>query len=68
MQLLWIKALFLDKAGRAASLTFLGIIIGYFSDYVAFNYTMQPSEIIGSLLILSCSVSVFALKIYNYSD
>lgn len=38
MQLCWIRSLFLDKAGRATSLSFLGIVLGYFADYVTFNY------------------------------
>ena len=68
MQLFWIKALFLDKAGRAASLTFLGIVMGYIADYITYGYEMQLFEIVGASLIVSCSVIVFALKIVRYSD
>jgi len=32
VQMLWIKALQLDKAGRAASIMFLGIVAGYIYD------------------------------------
>ena len=67
-QMLWIKALQLDKAGRAASIMFLGIVIGYLTDYFVFNYDMQIHEYIGAGLIVTCSGLVFALKIIKYSD
>ncbi len=60
--------MFLDKAGRAASLTFLGIVLGYISDYITFDYHMNLMELLGATLIVGCSVTVFALKIINYSQ
>lgn len=68
MQLCWIKALFVDKAGRVASLTFLGIVIGYIIDMIAFNYHMQVFEVLGATLIVACSVIVFVLKLTKYSE
>ena len=67
MQLCWIRSLYLDKAGRAASLTFLGIVLGYFSDFFTFNYQMSTMETLGALLIVSCSCLVFAFKLTKYS-
>lgn len=67
MQIAWIQSLFLDKAGRAASLTFIGIVLGYISDYITFDYHMNAMELLGATLIVGCSVIVFALKIFNFS-
>jgi drug/metabolite transporter (DMT)-like permease len=68
MQLLWIKALFLDKAGRAASLTFLSIVMGYVADRLFFGYQMQWHEYTGAAIIVVCSAIVIGLKLVNYSD
>jgi drug/metabolite transporter (DMT)-like permease len=67
MQICWINALYLDKAGRAASLTFLGIVLGYFSDYMTFDYHMSFMEGFGAALIVTCSCLVFAFKLTRYS-
>jgi drug/metabolite transporter (DMT)-like permease len=64
---LYIKAFQLDKAGRASSLWFLSIVVGYAFDILIFNYEMQSFEVIGSLVIVSSSTIVFLFKIYNYS-
>jgi drug/metabolite transporter (DMT)-like permease len=58
----------LDKAGRAASIMFIGIVAGYFYDYLIFDYGMSTHEYVGAGLIVSCSCLVFALKLLKYSD
>ncbi len=58
----------LDKAGRAAALNFLSIIVGYASDMLFFDYHISLGELIGSLVIITCSVSLFVLKLVNYSE
>jgi uncharacterized membrane protein len=65
---LYIKAFQLDKAGRASSLWFLAIVIEYTFDIIIFNYHMQLFEILGSLIIVTCSMMVFIFKIYKYSS
>jgi len=60
--------MFLDKAGRAAQLTFLGIVLGYFSDYITFDYRMNGMELVGAFIIVAGSVLVFTLKILKYSQ
>lgn len=66
--LFFIKAFQIDKAGRVAGLNFLQIIFGYTSDVIFFSYDLHGFEILGSSIIIICSISVFMLKIYNYSD
>ncbi|TNV77650.1 hypothetical protein FGO68_gene15314 [Halteria grandinella] len=68
MQLLWIKSLHLDKAGRSASLIFLSIVMGYIADYLFFGYHMQWFEIVGAGMIVATSVVVFGMKLYGYSN
>jgi drug/metabolite transporter (DMT)-like permease len=65
---LWINSLHLDKAGRAASLIFLSIVMGYISDYLFFDYHMQWYEILGASMIVLSSCFVFFLKLVHYSD
>jgi uncharacterized membrane protein len=66
--LFFIRASQLEKAGRGAGLNFLSIILGYLSDLLFFGYSMSISEIIGALVIVGCSIMIFVLKIYKYSD
>lgn len=67
-QVLWIKALHFDKAGRCASMTMLNMVFGFFFDIVIFNYDMQIWEILGVCLIIGCSTLVIILKIYVYKE
>lgn len=67
MQICWINSLYLDKAGRASSLMFLGIVLGYFSDYNTFDYQMSMMEVIGALIIVVSSCLMFVFKITKYS-
>ena len=66
--LLYVKAFALDKAGRASSLWFLAIVVGYIFDILIFNYEMQVFEVMGSLIIIASSALVFIFKLYKYSD
>jgi drug/metabolite transporter (DMT)-like permease len=49
-------------------LTFLGIVLGYLSDYITFKYQMSGMELLGAAIIVGGSCTVFALKIIKYSD
>ena len=66
--LFFIRASQLEKAGRGAGFNFLSIILGYMSDVLFFGYSMSIYEILGALVIVACSVMIFILKIYKYSD
>ncbi len=65
---LYIKAFQLDKAGRASSLWFLAIVVGYAFDITVYKYQMQTIEILGSLVIVGASTMMFVLKFKKYSD
>lgn len=64
----FVLAFQLDKAGRSASLNFLQIIFGYLMDVSFFAYAMEGYEIAGTLIIVTCSVLVFIIKIYKVRD
>lgn len=64
----FVLAFQLDKAGRSASLNFLQIIFGYLMDISFFGYAMEGYEIAGTLIIVTCSVLVFLIKIYKVQD
>jgi len=67
-QILWIKALQLDKAGRCASMTMLNIVFAYAFDILFFSYSISLIELSGAALIVGCSALVFILKLYVYKE
>ncbi|CDW76357.1 membrane protein [Stylonychia lemnae] len=67
-QICFVKALLYDKAGRCASLLLMNIVYGYLSDVLFFNYDIQIFEIVGSSVIIACSVVIFVIKCYFYND
>lgn len=64
----YIKAFQLDKAGRASSLWFLAIVVGYAMDIAFFSYQLEWHEVIGSMIIVGCSLMVFVLKLRSNTD
>jgi drug/metabolite transporter (DMT)-like permease len=61
-QLLFIFSMRLNKAGRAAGLSFISIVMGYAIDTLLFGYSMSVIEILGALLVIGCSVLALVLK------
>ncbi len=57
-------AMQLDKASRAAGLTFTSIVMGYTIDVFLFDYHMCLMEIIGAVIIIGGSAMIFALKYF----
>lgn len=53
-----------DKASRAAGLTFTAIVMGYTMDVAIFDYQMSFWEIIGAVIIVGGSAMIFALKYF----
>ena len=64
----FVLAFQLDKAGRSASLNFLQVIFGYLFDMMFFGYVMEGYEMIGTSIIVVCSVMVFLIKIYKVKE
>ncbi len=58
----FIIAMQLDKASRAAGLTFTAIVMGYLVDLLLFDYHMSLWEIIGALIIVVGSTVIISLK------
>lgn len=61
-QMLFILSCQLDKASRAAGLSFTAIVFGYIIDILVFGYSMQAGEIIGAGVIVVCSGVALILK------
>lgn len=55
----------LNKAGRAAGLSFISIVMGYAIDVALFEYHMSLLEVLGAMVIIGCSVLAIVLKYYN---
>ena len=55
----------LNKAGRAAGLSFISIVMGYAIDVAIFEYHMSVLEILGAMVIIGCSVLALVLRYYN---
>ena len=63
-QIWFIIAMQVDKASRAAGLTFTAIVMGYTMDVAIFDYHMSLWEIIGAVIIVGGSAMIFALKYF----
>jgi len=61
-QLLFILSCQLDKASRAAGLSFTAIVFGYIMDAIIFDYSLGLGEIFGAAVIVLCSCIALALK------
>jgi drug/metabolite transporter (DMT)-like permease len=61
-QFLIIIAVTKDKAGRVTGLMFMGIVFGYLTDLMIFDYTFATGELVGAGIIIACSCVTFFEK------
>ena len=47
------KALQIEKAGRAASINYLQVVVAFLADIIVFDADIQGTDIIGAFLIVS---------------
>ena len=57
-----------DKVGRVHSLKFILMAMGYVEDILIFHYDFRVVELFGAVVIIVCSIVIFLLKLYKFTD
>ena len=60
-----VVSLTMDKAGRLHSMFFLLVFLGYLADVVLFHYKINALELIGAIIIITGSILIFVMKVFN---
>ncbi|CDW72327.1 UNKNOWN [Stylonychia lemnae] len=59
-----IMALKYDKAGRIHSLSFFQVLFSFLGDILIFGYNFTSQQLVGAVVIISCSIVIMLLKYF----